>query len=101
MINVSQSTGKYQTVTYYLYVCYPFAEGDYIRMNYTYDNITNGTERIPLPLASIDDDIVEADETYYLVIEILPDTNNRVITNETKKTTKIIIQNDDGKQLYM
>ena len=61
MINVSQSTGKYQTVMYYLYVYYPFAEGDYIRMNYTY-NITNGTERITLPLISIDDDLVEADE---------------------------------------
>ena len=100
MINVSQSTGKYHTVMYYLYVSYPFAEADYIRMNYTY-NITNGTERITLPLISIDDNIVEADETYYLVIEILPDTNNRVITNEAKNTTKIIIYNDDGKQLYM
>ena len=100
MINVSQSTGKYQTVTYYFYVCYPFAEGDYIRMNYTY-NITNGTERITLDLNPIDDNLVEADEAYYLVIEILPDTNNRVITNEARKTTKIIIHNDDGKELYM
>ena len=84
-----------------MYVCYLFAEGDYTRINYTYDNITDGTTTIPLPLISIDDNIVEADETYYLVIEILPDTHIRVITNEAKSTTKITIINDDGKQLYM
>ena len=70
-------------------------------MNYTYDNITDGTERITLPLISFDDNIVEADETYYLAIEILPDTHIRVITNEARNTTKIIIRNDDGKQLHM
>ena len=70
-------------------------------MNYTYDNITDGTTHIDLPLNPIDDNLVEADETYYLVIVILPDTHNRVITNQTRNTTKITIISGDGKQLYM
>ena len=70
-------------------------------MNYTYDNITDGTTKINLPLNPISDDIVEADETYYLAIVILPDTHNRVITNESRNTTKITILNGDGKQQYM
>ena len=101
MINVSQNTGKCPTVTYYLYVCYLFAEGDYTRMNYTYNNVTKGRKSIGLPLIPIDDDIVEADEVYYLTIVVLPSSFPRVIASETKKTTKIIIHNDDGKQLYM
>ena len=101
MINVSQNIGKYPTVTYYLYVCYLFAEGDYTRMNYAYNNVTKGTERIDLDLIAIDDNIVEADEVYYLTIVVLPTSHPRVTANEAKKTTKIIIYNDDGKQLHM
>ena len=95
MINVSQNTGKCQTVTY-LYFCYLFVVGDYTRMNYTYD-ITDGTERITLDLNPTDDNIVEADETYYLTIVVLPTSHLRVITNEAKETTKIIIYDNDGK----
>ena len=100
MINVSQNIGKCQTVTYYLYVCYLFVEGDYTRMNYKY-NITKGTTRIDLDLTPTDDNIVEADEVYYLTIVVLPTSHPRVTANEAKKTTKIIIYNDDGKQLHM
>ena len=100
MINVSQNTGKCPTVTYYLYVCHLFVEGDYTTMNYIY-NVAKGTTRIGLDLNPIDDDIVEADEAYNLTIVVLPSSHNRVIANETKKTTKIIIQNNDGKQLHM
>ena len=97
MINVSQNTGKCPTVTYYLYACYLFVVGDYTRMNYTFDNVTKETTRIPLPLISIDDNIVEADEVYNLTIVVLPTSHLRVITNEAKETTKIIIYDNDGK----
>ena len=101
MINVSQNTGKCPTVTHYLYVCYLFAEGDYTRMNYTYNNVTKGKKSIGLKLIGIDDNIVEADEVYYLTIVVLPTSHTRVTANEAKKTTKIIIYDNDGKQLHM
>ena len=83
-------------------VYYLFVVGDYTRMSYTYYNITDGTERITLDLNPIDDNIVEADETYYLTILVLySSSHSRVIASETKKTTKIIIYDNDGKQLYM
>ena len=69
-------------------------------MNYKY-NITKGTTRIDLDLTPTDDNIVEADETYYLTIVVLPSSFIRVIASETKKTTKIIIYDNDGKQLHM
>ena len=82
-------------------VYYIFVVGDYTRMNYTYYNITDGTERIILDLNPIDDNIVEADETYNLTIVVLSSSNSWVIASETKKTTKIIIYDNDGKQLHM
>ena len=69
-------------------------------MNYIY-TIEDPTTRIELCLRPVDDDIVEADETYNLTIVLLPSTHNRVITGKKMNTTKITIHNDDGKQLHM
>ena len=69
-------------------------------MNYIY-TIEDPTTRIKLRLIPVDDNIVEADETYNLTIVLLPSTHNQVITSEKMKTTKITIHNDDGKQLHM
>ena len=63
-------------------------------MNYTY-MIKNHVERLELKLFPVDDDIVEADETYSLTI-VLVDSHNRVVTGENKTTT-ITIYDDDGK----
>ena len=69
-------------------------------MNYIC-TIEDPTTRIELSLRPVDDNIVEADETYNLTIVLLSSTHNRVITSEKMKTTKITIHNDDGKQLHM
>ena len=65
-------------------------------MNYTYI-IKSHVERLELRLSPVDDNIVEADETYSLIIVIV-DSHNRVVTGENKTTT-ITIYDDDGKQL--
>ena len=63
-------------------------------MNYTY-TIKNHVERLELRLFPVDDNIVEADETYCLIIVIVA-SHNRVVTGENRTTT-ITIYDDDGK----
>ena len=67
---------------------------DYNSLNYTYV-IKDQVERLKVNLSIVDDDIVEADETYSLII-VLVDSHNRVVTGENKTTT-ITIYDDDGK----
>ena len=69
---------------------------DYDSLNYTYV-FKNKVERQELKLRPVDDDIVEADETYKLTIDILS-SFDRVCVGDNGTTT-ITIYNDDGKQL--
>ena len=69
---------------------------DYDSLNYTYV-FKNKVERQELKLRPIDDDLVEADETYKLTI-VIEAAQHRVHTGENATTT-ITIYNNDGKQL--
>ena len=68
-------------------------------MDYTFSILNGTTTRQELRLSPIDDDIVEADETYNLTI-VLVAANDRIHLGKNKTTT-ITIYNDDGKQLSM
>ena len=69
---------------------------DYDSLNYTYV-FKSKVETQELKLRPVDDDIVEADETYKLTI-VLVSSRNRVFIGENATTT-ITIYNNDGKRL--
>ena len=69
---------------------------DYNSLNYTYV-IKDQVERLKVNLSIVDDDIVEADETYNLAIVYMHEySGGRIIIGEINTTT-ITIYNDDSK----
>ena len=70
---------------------------DYDSLNYSYI-IKDGVERLELKMRPVDDDVVEADETYNLTIVLV--SAQRGLNTGENATTTITIYNDDGKQLY-
>ena len=68
-------------------------------MNYTFSILNGMIARQELILSPVDDDIVEADETYNLTIVLIAASDR--INLGKNRTTTITIYNDDGKQLSM
>ena len=71
-------------------------EADYVYQNYTF-SFKEGEETKDLEINPIDDNIVESDETYTLVIH-LTGTHDHVSVGKNA-TTKITIYDDDGKEI--
>ena len=72
---------------------------DYEYQNYSYSfNSVNQTKE--LIIRSIDDNLVEADETYTLIVKLKPPYPQHVKIGENGTTT-ITIYNDDGKCRYI
>ena len=69
---------------------------DYVYQNYTF-SFKEGDETKDLEIITIDDNIVESDETYTLVIH-LTGTHKPVLIGKNN-TTKITIYDDDGKEI--
>ena len=68
-------------------------------MNYTFSILNGMIARQELILSPVDDDIVEADETYNLTIVLIAASDR--INLGKNRTTTVTIYNDDGKQLSM
>ena len=70
---------------------------DYVYQNYTF-SFKDGEEEKYLTLIPVDDNIVESDENYTLVIQLPLDHHPRIQEGKID-TTKITIYNDDGKEI--
>ena len=68
-------------------------EGDYVYQNYSF--VLNSTDdEYPVILRPVDDNIVEPDEYYTLVMSLVPIPSHFMIVNDIVTVT---IYNDDGK----
>ena len=70
---------------------------DYVYQNYTF-SFEEGNKTKDLRIFPIDDNIVEYNETYTLVIHLQIGTHDRVLIGK-KSTAKITIYDEDGKEI--
>ena len=74
---------------------------DYVYQNYSF-SFEDGEKYKSLKIRAIDDNIVEPDETYELIIDTITTgfsskTPSSRVINGINATTTIAIENDDGK----
>ena len=72
---------------------YADINGDYIYQNYSF-SFNSTDEEYPVIIRTVDDNIVEPDEYYTLVISLVGSPAHFMIVNERVNVT---IYNDDGK----